>query len=81
VALARVLKCIVLRLEQHDPCEERELVRLRRRETALALFATAVPYATAIVVLIVIASLFLPAPCLAARPSWRSCARSRAGAS
>jgi hypothetical protein len=31
VVLARVLKWVVLRLEQHHPGEERELVRLRRR--------------------------------------------------
>jgi Mechanosensitive ion channel len=62
--LARILKRVVLRLEQRDPDEEKELVRLRRRETALVLFATAIPYATAIVVLIVIASLFLPAAVL-----------------
>jgi predicted PurR-regulated permease PerM len=54
VVLARVLKWVVLRLEQHHPGEERELVRLRRRETALVLFATAIPYATAIVVLVVV---------------------------
>ena len=64
VALARVLKWVVLRLEQHHPGEERELMRLRRRETALVLIATAIPYATAIVVLIVVASLFLPAAVL-----------------
>jgi hypothetical protein len=46
----------VLRLEQHHPGEERELLLLRRRETALVLIATAIPYATAIVVLIVVAS-------------------------
>jgi hypothetical protein len=37
-----------------------KLLRLQRRETAIALIATAIPYATAIVVLIVIASAFLP---------------------
>ena len=64
VALSRVLKRIVLRLEQHHPDEEQELLQLRRRETALILLATAIPYATAIVVLIVVASLFLPAAVL-----------------
>jgi moderate conductance mechanosensitive channel len=64
VALARVLKWVVLRLEQRHPDEEQELLRLRRRETALVLVATAIPYATAIVALIVIASLFLPAAVL-----------------
>ena len=39
--------------------EERELLRLRRRETAIVLVATAIPYATAIVVLVVVASIFV----------------------
>lgn len=47
VVLSRVLKWIVLRLEARHPDEERELLRLQRRETALVLFATAFPYATA----------------------------------
>jgi small-conductance mechanosensitive channel len=64
VVLSRVLKWVVRRLEQRHPAEERELRQLRSRETALVLFATAVPYATAIVVLIVLASLFLPAAVL-----------------
>jgi mechanosensitive ion channel-like protein len=64
VALSRVLKRVVFRLEQHHPDEEQELLQLRRRETALILLATAIPYATAIVVLIVVASLFLPAAVL-----------------
>jgi hypothetical protein len=64
VALARMLKWVVLRLEQHHPGEEQELLQLRRRETALVLIATAIPYATAIVVLIVVASLFVPAAVL-----------------
>jgi hypothetical protein len=55
-----VLRLIVGRLADRNPLEERELLRLRRRETAIALIATAIPYATAIVVLIVIASAFLP---------------------
>jgi predicted PurR-regulated permease PerM len=57
VALARVLKWAVHRLEQRRPGEERELLRLRRRETAIV--ATAIPYATAIVVLVVVASIFV----------------------
>jgi moderate conductance mechanosensitive channel len=59
VALARVLKRAVHRLEQRRPGEERELLRLRRRETAIVLVATAFPYATAIVVLVVAASIFV----------------------
>jgi hypothetical protein len=43
VALAWALKLIVLRLEQRDPGEERELLRLRRRQTLLVLIATAIP--------------------------------------
>jgi moderate conductance mechanosensitive channel len=61
LVLSRMLKWVGSRLEQRRPAEERELVRLRRRETLIVLVATAVPYATAIVVLIVLASLFLPA--------------------
>jgi len=49
----------VHRLEQRRPGEERELLRLRRRETAIVLVATAIPYATAIVVLVVVASIFV----------------------
>jgi small-conductance mechanosensitive channel len=64
VALSYALKSLVRRLEARHPEEERELQRLRWRETALVLFATAIPYATAIVVLIVVASLFLPAAVL-----------------
>jgi small-conductance mechanosensitive channel len=64
VVLARVLKWVAIRMERRHPAEERELLRLRWRETALVLFATAVPYATAIVVLIVLASFFLPAAVL-----------------
>jgi moderate conductance mechanosensitive channel len=59
VALARVLRWSVHRLEQRRPGEERELQRLRRRETAIVLVATAIPYATAIVVLVVVASIFV----------------------
>ena len=47
------------RLDQRRPGEERELLRLRRRETAIVLVATAIPYATAIVVLVVVASIFV----------------------
>jgi hypothetical protein len=36
-----------------------KLLRLRRRETAIVLVATAIPYATAIVVLVVVASIFV----------------------
>jgi hypothetical protein len=59
-ALGRILKWVAGRLAARHPNEERELVRLRRRETIIALIATAIPYATAIVVLITLASLFLP---------------------
>jgi small conductance mechanosensitive channel len=59
-ALGRILKWVAGRLATRHPNEERELVRLRRRETIIALVATAIPYATAIVVLITLASLFLP---------------------
>jgi small conductance mechanosensitive channel len=59
-ALSRVLKLVTGRLAARQPDEERELVRLRRRETVIVLVATAIPYVTAIVVVITIASLFLP---------------------
>jgi mechanosensitive ion channel-like protein len=64
VVVSGALKLVVVRLEQRRPAEERELLRLQRRETALVLIATAIPYATAIVVLIVLASLFIPAAAL-----------------
>jgi Mechanosensitive ion channel len=64
VVLRGLLKAVAYRLEHRHPDEEKELLRLRRRETAIVLLATAVPYATAIVVLIVVASLFLPAAVL-----------------
>lgn len=64
VVLARALKWIAHRYDQLNPAEERDLIRLRRRETALVLVATAIPYATAIVVLIVVASFFIPAAVL-----------------
>jgi hypothetical protein len=54
-----MLKWSVHQLEQRRPGEERELLRLRRRETAIVLVATAIPYATAIVVLVVLASIFV----------------------
>jgi small-conductance mechanosensitive channel len=59
-AVARMLKFLASRVEDRRPGEERELVRLRRRETVIALVATAVPYATAIVVVIILGSFFLP---------------------
>jgi small conductance mechanosensitive channel len=58
--LSTVLKRIVMRLQERRPGEERELLQLRRRETAIVLVATAIPYVTAIIVLVVLASLFLP---------------------
>jgi hypothetical protein len=59
-ALSRVLRRVVARLEARHPDEERELARLRRGETALALVATAIPYVAAIAVLIIAVSVFLP---------------------
>jgi moderate conductance mechanosensitive channel len=59
VVLSRVLHRVVYRLDQRRAEEERDLVRLRRRETFVVLVATAVPYATAIVVLLVLVSTFL----------------------
>ncbi|MBA2627895.1 MAG: mechanosensitive ion channel [Gemmatimonadales bacterium] len=60
LVLSTLLRRIVGRLAERRPEEERELARLRRRETALVLLGTAIPYATAIVVLIVLGSTFLP---------------------
>src|SRR5256885_5939241 len=60
VVLGRALKLIAGRLGERRPSEEHELQQLRTRETAIVLLATAIPYATAIVVLIVLASFFLP---------------------
>jgi moderate conductance mechanosensitive channel len=60
IVLSRVLRGVVADLEARHPDEERELQRLRRGETALALIATAIPYIAAIVVLIVAATAFLP---------------------
>jgi small conductance mechanosensitive channel len=59
-ALGRMLKWIAGRLDARPPEEERELARLRRSETIIVLLATAIPYATAIVVVIILSSLFLP---------------------
>jgi moderate conductance mechanosensitive channel len=59
-ALSRALRRLVARLEARHPDQERELARLRRGETALALVATAIPYVAAIAVLIIAASAFLP---------------------
>jgi moderate conductance mechanosensitive channel len=64
IVLGRLLKWIGARLDQRRPSEERELIQLRNRETMIVLVATAIPYATAIVVLIVLASFFLPAAAL-----------------
>jgi moderate conductance mechanosensitive channel len=58
--LSRVLRRFVGLLESRHPDEERELARLQRGETALALVATAIPYVAAIAVLIIAASTFLP---------------------
>jgi small-conductance mechanosensitive channel len=60
IALGRVLKWLGRRLQERHPAEERELAKIRRRETALVLVATAIPYVTGIVVLVVIADFFLP---------------------
>jgi len=60
ILLSHVLRRVVADLEARHPDEERELQRLRRGETALALIATAIPYVAAIVVLIVAATAFLP---------------------
>jgi small conductance mechanosensitive channel len=59
-ALGRILKWLGARIDAQPPTEERDLARLRRRETLIVLVATAIPYATAIVVVIVLSSLFLP---------------------
>src|SRR5881394_3351249 len=58
--LSRLTRGLVAGLAARHPDEERELARLRRGETALALIATAIPYVAAIVVLILAASAFLP---------------------
>jgi hypothetical protein len=59
-AVARILKLLASRVDDRRPGEERELARLRRRATVIALVATAVPYVTAIVVVIILGSFFLP---------------------
>jgi small-conductance mechanosensitive channel len=60
VVLGRLLKWYVHRLEERRPDGERELAKLRRRETAIVLVATAIPCVTLIVVLVVIADYFIP---------------------
>jgi moderate conductance mechanosensitive channel len=60
LVLSRLLRLVVARLEARHPDEERELARLRRGETALALIATAIPYIAAIAVILIVASAFLP---------------------
>jgi hypothetical protein len=60
IVLSQILRRLVASLEARHPDEERELARLRRGETALALIATAIPYVAAIAVLIIAASTFLP---------------------
>ncbi len=60
ILLGRLLKWYVHRLEDRHPSGERELAKIRRRETAIVLVATAIPYATAIVAIVVIADSFLP---------------------
>ncbi len=60
VVASRLLRRLVARLEARHPEEERELVRLRRGETVIAIVATAVPYIAAIAILILVAGVFLP---------------------
>jgi len=60
IIASRILKWYVAQLEQRHPDEERELTRIRRGETAIALIATAIPYVAAIAVIIALASIFLP---------------------
>jgi hypothetical protein len=64
IALGRALRWYGKRLDERRPSEERELMQLRSRETMIVLVSTAVPYATTIIVLIVLASFFLPAAAL-----------------
>src|SRR5687768_12863540 len=54
LVVTRFLRFVVARLEARHPKEERELARLRRGETALALVATATPYVAAIAVIILV---------------------------
>ena len=62
LAVSRLLRLVVARLEARHPKEERELARLRRGETALALVATAIPYVAAIAVIILVAGAFRQTP-------------------
>jgi hypothetical protein len=64
ILLGRALRWYGKRLDEKRPSEERELMQLRSRETMIVLVATAIPYATTIIVLIVLASFFLPAAAL-----------------
>jgi moderate conductance mechanosensitive channel len=64
IVLGRALQWYGKRLDERRPSEERELMQLRSRETMIVLVATAIPYATTIIVLIVLASFFLPAAAL-----------------
>jgi hypothetical protein len=64
IVLGRALRWYGKRLDERRPNEERELMQLRSRETMIVLVATAIPYATTIIVLIVLASFFLPAAAL-----------------
>ncbi|MGZ4302228.1 MAG: mechanosensitive ion channel family protein [Gaiellaceae bacterium] len=64
IVLGRALRWYGKRLDERRPSEERELMQLRSRETMIVLVATAIPYATTIIVLIVLASFFLPAAAL-----------------
>jgi hypothetical protein len=64
IVLGRALRWYGKRLDERRPSEERELMQLRSRETMIVLVSTAVPYATTIIVLIVLASFFLPAAAL-----------------
>jgi hypothetical protein len=56
----RALSLAIIRLERRHADGERQLVRLRRGETAAALVGTAIPYIAAIAVIILLASAFLP---------------------
>ncbi len=60
IILGHALKWYVNRLEDRHPSEDRELAKIRRRETAIVLVATAIPYATGIIVIVVIADVFVP---------------------
>jgi moderate conductance mechanosensitive channel len=56
----RALSFAIIRLERRHADGERQLVRLRRGETAAALVGTAVPYIAAIAVIILLGSAVLP---------------------